>query len=80
MLNLLFQQFPGFKKSRPLPSGGKVCSMILSSLINLKFPGLYRLFRATSGSISKDGLERVQGNAGEGYPAVLCQKLEERKM
>ena len=23
MLNLLFQQFPGFKKSRPLPSGGK---------------------------------------------------------
>ena len=21
MLNLLFQQFPGFKKSRPLPSG-----------------------------------------------------------
>ena len=27
MLNLLFQQFPGFKKSRPLPSGGKEWSL-----------------------------------------------------
>jgi RNA recognition motif-containing protein len=23
MLNLLFSQFPGFKKSRPIPAGGK---------------------------------------------------------
>ena len=38
MLNLLFQQFPGFKKSRPLPSGGKgrcLSFLIISWLISL---------------------------------------------